>query len=69
MSTPTISQIRSDNEHFSGEIVYFPIKAAHPDDARDFGFTHYIEVGCTGNKYRAGYNWHPDRKQWELGCN
>ena len=64
-----IKQILKDNSHFAGAIRFIKIEQAQEEDFRDFGFTLYLEVGCTGNKYRAGYNYHPKHKQWSLGCN
>jgi hypothetical protein len=26
-------------------------------------------VSCSGNQYKAAYNWHPERARWELGAN
>ena len=62
-------QILKDNPHFEGDIRFIKCEHAQGEDYANFGYTLYLEVGCTGNHYRAGYNWHPGRLQWELGCN
>jgi len=64
-----INIIKKDNEHFDGDITFIKISISDYADFRDFGYTMYLEVGCTGNNYRAIYNYHPIRLQWELGCN
>jgi len=61
--------INTDNEHFIGDIVFIRLEPAQEVDHKDYGYTLYLELGCSGNNARAGYNYHPERKQWELGCN
>ncbi len=65
----TIETIKTDNKHFVGDIRFIKLEQTQPANFKDFGYTLYLEIGCTGNQARAGYNYHPQRMQWELGCN
>ena len=65
----TEARVKADNTHFVGDVTFVKVQPAEEEDNKDFGFTITLIVGCTGNKYRAAYNYHPENRQWGLGCN
>jgi len=59
-------QIRKDNPHFEGDIIYMRIE---PYKSKKFDFTALQIVRCTGNNARASYLWSPSQNAWVLGAN
>lgn len=68
MTYPTDNQIWTDNNHFSGELIFSPILPETDKWLLERGYTHYTIVRCTDNKWKAAYILHKDTG-WECGAN